>query len=245
MQTLQMTVDMFFKGGFFMWPLLLCAIGGIVLIIERMLFLRENRFDRDQFYFELKTALKEGNLDKATVLAAKTPGIVGRVLQECLLRIAAGERDVEAATEKEILSEMSSVERSRGWLATVIQVAPLLGLIGTVQGMIMCFMTIEQTATADPRVLANGIYTALITTFAGLLIAIPVSLAQEHIRKQTNNILHHMDLCLIEIREWLDDREKPAAGRRLEAARHALEELKAQSDATAASVAPASLAAEV
>jgi len=228
MQTIQATYDLFFKGGFFMWPLLACAIAGIVLFVERLLFLRENRVDWDRFQFELKSALKDNHLDKATVLAAKTPGIVGRVMQECLLRISAGERDVEAATEKEILSEMASVERSRGWLATLIQVAPLLGLIGTVQGMIMCFMTIEQTATTDPKVLAGGIYTALITTFAGLLIAIPLSLAQEHIRKQINNVLHHLDLYLLEVREWLDAQQHPDARHKLDDARSVLEQATAK-----------------
>ena len=233
MEFLKTMFDLYFKGGIFMWPLLACAIAAIVLIIERMLFLRENKIEWDHFHFELRSALKDGNLDKAIVLAAKTPGVIGRVMQECLLRIQAGERDVESATEKEILTEMASMERSRGWLATIIQVAPLLGLIGTVQGMIMCFMTIERTATADPRVLAGGIYTALITTFAGLLIAIPASLAQEHIRKRINNILHYLDLYLVEVREWLDVREKPEKGRKLEAARNALRDATDTSDATA------------
>lgn len=206
MEYLKMTVDMFLKGGIFMWPLLIVAIAAVVLIIERFLFLRENKVDWDRFHFELKSALKDDNLDKAIVLAAKTRGVIGRVMQECLLRIQAGETDVESATEKEILSEMESMEKSRGWLATIITVAPLLGLIGTVQGMIVCFMTIERTATTDPKILAGGIYTALITTFAGLMIAIPASLAQEHIRKQTNRVLHYMDLYLVEVREWLEKR---------------------------------------
>ena len=237
MQFFELVVDMFLKGGFFMWPLLLCAIAGIVLIIERMLFLRENQINWDHFQFELRSALKNNNLDKAIVLAAKTPGMIGRVMQECLLRIQAGETDVESATEKEILSEMESMEKSRGWLANIIQVAPLLGLIGTVQGMIMCFMTIERTSTADPRVLANGIYTALITTFAGLLIAIPVSVAQEYIRKRINKILHHLDLYLVEVREWLEHRDDPSAGSRLEAARTALETAtKRESEAANAAV---------
>jgi biopolymer transport protein ExbB len=206
MDFLRTTVDLFLKGGIFMWPLLVVAIAGVVLIIERLLFLRENKVDWDRFHFELKTALRDGNLDKAIVLAAKTKGVIGRVLQECLLRVQAGETDVESATEKEILGEMESMEKSRGWLATIITVAPLLGLIGTVQGMIVCFMTIEQTADTSPKILAGGIYTALITTFAGLLIAIPASLAQEYIRKQTNRVLHYMDVYLVEIREWLEKR---------------------------------------
>lgn len=210
MEMLRFLVDMFFKGGIFMWPLLAVAVVSIVLIIERWIYLRENRIAWDRFQFELKAALKENNLDKAVVLAAKTKGMVGRVMQECLLRVQAGHSDIEEATEKEILTEMSSMERSRGWLATMVQIAPLLGLIGTVQGMIQCFMKIEASAQTDPRMLAGGIYTALITTFAGLVIAIPVSIAQEHIRKETNKILHHLDIYLVEVREWLEAKGRPA-----------------------------------
>ncbi len=204
MDYLKFAVDMFYKGGFFMWPLLVCAIASIVLIIERALYLRENKIDWDRFHFELKGALSENNLEKAVVLAAKTKGLIGRVMQECFLGIKAGHKNIEEITEKEVLNEMGPMEKSRGWLATMIQVAPLLGLIGTVQGMIQCFMQIEAAGAADPKMLAGGIYTALITTFAGLLIAIPASLAQEHIRKESNNILHHMDLCLLEVQEWVD-----------------------------------------
>jgi biopolymer transport protein ExbB len=202
MDMLKFLVEMFQKGGLFMWPLLAVAIVSIVLIIERVFFLRENKVDWDRFQFDLRSALKEDSLEKAIVLAAKTRGVIGRVMQECLLRVQAGQTDIEDATEKEILTEMTSMERSRGWIATMIQVAPLLGLIGTVQGMIMCFMRIEASAQTDPKMLAGGIYTALITTFAGLLIAIPVSLAQEHIRKETNKVLHFLDLYLVEVREW-------------------------------------------
>lgn len=202
MEMIRFLVDLTIKGGIFMVPLGLVAVVALVLIVERLLFLRENKLDWDRFHFELKSALKDNDVERSVVLAARTKGVIGRVMQECLLRVQAGESDVESATEKQILSEMSSMERSRGWLANMIQIAPMLGLIGTVQGMIMCFMRIEQSAATDPKLLANGIYTALITTFAGLLIAIPVSVAQEHIRKETNKVLHFLDLYLLEVREW-------------------------------------------
>jgi len=213
MNAIQTVVELFFKGGIFMWPLLACAITGIVLVIERFLFLRDNRVDWDRLQFELRSLLKNNELDKAIALAAKTPGIVGRVLHECLLRVQNGERNVETASEKEILNEMASMHKSRGWLATIIQISPLLGLIGTVQGMIMVFMQIEASATVDPRMLGAGIYTKLITTFTGLLIVIPLSVAQEEIRKRTNDILHHLDLCLVEVREWLDEQQRREEGR--------------------------------
>lgn len=218
METLKWLVTTAAKGGFFMIPLLVVAAAALAVVVERLLYLRENRIDWDRFQFELRSALRENHLDKAVVLAAKTRGLVGRVMQEALLRVQAGETDLDRATEKVILAEMGAMEKSRGWLATLIQVAPMLGLIGTVQGMIMVFMTIERTASADPRVLGGGIYTKLITTFTGLIIAVPASLAQEHIRKRSNDILHHLELYLLEVKDWVRQRE----GRRAAAAEASL-----------------------
>lgn len=202
-------VDVCIKGGFFMIPLCIVALIGLVLMIERLLYLRENRIDGDRFHFELKTALKENALDEAIVLAARTKGIVGKVIQEGLLRIKAGETDIETATEKVILAEMMSVQRSRGWIINMSQVAPLLGILGTVWGLVVAFMAIERTASTDPRILASGIYQALITTVAGLIIAIPLIVFQEHLRKETNRILSYLDLYLAEVKEWLARRPAP------------------------------------
>ncbi|MBU4212293.1 MAG: MotA/TolQ/ExbB proton channel family protein [Verrucomicrobia bacterium] len=203
MTWLTTTVDMCMRGGIFMIPLALVALGSIILMIERMLFLHENCIDGDRFQFELRTALKENNLEQAIVLAARTKGFIGRIIEECLLRIKAGEKDVDDATEKVILSEMTAMEKSRGWLVAFYQVAPLLGILGTVWGLIVAFMVIEKTAATDPRMLAGGIYQALITTVTGLLIAIPVILFVEHLRKNTNYLLSLLDIYLAEIRDWI------------------------------------------
>lgn len=203
MSWIQTTLDLCIKGGIFMIPLLAVALAGVVLVIERLLYLRENRIDSDQFHFELKAALKENSIDQAIALAARTKGVIGRVLQEGFLRIKAGEKDVGTATEKIILAEMMAMEKSRGWIVNISQVAPLLGILGTVWGLVVAFMTIERTASTDPRLLAGGIYQALITTVAGLLIAIPMIIFQEHLRKQTNHILALLDLYLVEVKEWL------------------------------------------
>src|SRR5512134_3101195 len=111
--------DMTLKGGFFMIPIGVCALVGIILAIERLLFLRENRIQGDRLHFELQTALKEDDLDRAVVLAAKTKGIVGRVLEEGLRRVQGGETDIDVATEKIIHSEMAQMEKSRDWLVTI------------------------------------------------------------------------------------------------------------------------------
>ncbi len=209
MDVLKVGLEMCWKGGPFMIPLGLVAIAALVLVIERILFIRQNRIDGDRFHFELRAALRDNDLNRAITLAAATRGMIGRVIQEGLLRLQSGETDVAAATEKIIHSEMSQIEKSRGWLINLFQVAPLLGILGTVQGMVVAFMKIEQTGSTDPKLLAGGIYMALITTVAGLLIAVPVAVAQEFIRTETNKILHYLDLYLIEIREWIDHRQKP------------------------------------
>lgn len=211
MTWLSTTLDLCIKGGFFMIPLACVAVAAIVLTVERILYLRENRIDGDKFHFELRTALKENAVDQAIALAAATRGVIGRVVEEGLLRVKAGETDIEQATEKAVLAEMISMEKSRGWIVNLAQVAPLLGILGTVWGLVVAFMTIERTASTDPRLLAGGIYQALITTVAGLLIAIPLTLIQEHVRKQTNRILALLDLYLVEIKEWLAHRAKTEA----------------------------------
>lgn len=206
MDVLKLCVDLCLKGGFFMIPLGLVAIAAVVMIVERLIYLRQNRIDGDRFHFELRSALKDNDLNKAIALAARTKGMVGRVIEEGLLHIQAGETDVAVATEKVIHSEMAPMEKSRGWLVNFSQIAPLLGILGTVQGMIVAFMKIEQSGATDPKMLAGGIYMALITTVAGLVIAVPVTVAQEYIRTETNKILHYLDLYLIEIREWVERR---------------------------------------
>lgn len=207
------TVDMCIKGGIFMIPLGIIALVTIALVIERLLFLRENRIDGDRFQFELRTALKESNLDLAIVLAARTKGVIGRIIEECLLRLKAGETDVDDATEKVILSEMTAMEKSRGWLVVFYQIAPLIGILGTIWGLIIAFMVIEQSATTDPHLLAGGIYQALITTVAGLVIAIPILLFVEYLRKCTNYILSLLDIYLAEIRDWVRQRAKTEVSR--------------------------------
>ena len=117
METLKFLVDMYFRGGFFMHLLLFVGLISIAMVIERLIYLRENRLDWDRFQFELKSALKSDDLGKAIAVSARTKGLVGRVMQECLLKVQAGETDIADATEKEILTEMTSMERSRGWLS--------------------------------------------------------------------------------------------------------------------------------
>ena len=206
MSFLTTMVDLFLKGGAFMIPLAVVAVAGVILAVERLLFLRENRIDGDRFQYQLRTALKDNDLDGVVVVAAKTKGIIGRVMEEGLLNIQAGQKDIVAATEKVIHSEMSAMERSRGWLITIAQAAPLLGIVGTVYGMIVAFMAIEQSASTDPRLLAGGIYQALVTTMFGLLIAIPMIFFSEYVRNKTNRVLHYLDLFLIETRDWLASR---------------------------------------
>lgn len=200
--------DTILKGGIFMIPLVITGVAAIILMIERFLFLRENRINGDRLQFELQNALKENDLDKAIVLAAKTPGVIGRVLEEGLRRVQTGETDISAATEKVIHGEMKQMEKSRDWLSTISTISPLLGILGSVYGMIVAFNRIEQTGGTDPKLLAGGLAIALICTVTGLAIAIPTTVAHDYVRKQTNNILHGMDLYLLEIGEWLDKKKK-------------------------------------
>jgi biopolymer transport protein ExbB len=100
------------------------------------------------------------------------------------------------------------MEKSRDWLTTIATISPLLGILGSVYGMIVAFNRIEQSGGTDPKLLAGGLSIALICTVSGLVIAIPATVAHDYVRKQTNNILHSMDLYLLEIGEWLEKKKK-------------------------------------
>jgi len=203
MESFRVFADLCVKGGIFMIPLGIVALAAVILVIERFIYLRHNRIDGDRFDFELRTALKDNDLERAVALAGRTQGLIGRVLAEGLVKIQEGHTDVLGATEKIIHKEMSGMEKSRGWLLTLAQVAPLLGILGTVYGLVVAFMAIERTASTDPKVVASGIYQALITTVAGLVISIPIIVILEHIRRRTNHILYYLDLYLMEVRDWL------------------------------------------
>lgn len=170
-------VEFFNKGGKFMWGLLFLSIVGVAVIIERSITLHKARSDVRKLMEQVVGALKKGRLDEAIEVCASMRGPIPQILHAGLLRAKKGTAAVEKAIETAGIIEMSFLERGLIILATVANVAPLLGFLGTVSGMVSAFEAIAQAEQVSAKLVASGISEALITTMTGLMIAIPTQIA--------------------------------------------------------------------
>lgn len=171
---------LFGKGGWAMYPLLLLSTIGVGLIIYNGLALRERPFLRSDALEELEPALKSLDIEKARSICADNPGAVTNIVGAGLRRVDPDVFDpttIEKAMEEASSEELSSPFTFINYLATVGSVSPMIGLLGTVSGMVKAFNTIETEGMGKPELLAGNISEALITTASGLVVAIPAMIA--------------------------------------------------------------------
>jgi len=163
------------QGGTFVWPIILVGLLGLLLLIERVfyLFVRKQRVST---IGAVERAVHRGDLDQAKAIVEAGATDLDRLLLRGLETVSEPVEVREAALEQVLLSEEPKLERSLTLLAAAAGVAPLLGLLGTVTGMIGTFDVIAQHGTGNPRLLSGGISMALITTQLGLIVAVPLLL---------------------------------------------------------------------
>jgi biopolymer transport protein ExbB len=167
----------FLKGGPVMYPLLLCSIIALAAIIERFLFwMKERRVSTPQLIQQLLRLTERGLFDEAQAEAAGTRDPIARILVNGLSH---HHFSLEGALDVAVQAELRRMKRSLGILDTLITVAPLLGIFGTVTGILAAFGALEGRIP-DPRIVASGIAQAVITTVAGLGIAIPTVVAYNY-----------------------------------------------------------------
>lgn len=176
-------LTIFKDGGFMMYALLLCSMVALGVIIAKGITLWIMHRDTDQILNEVQELTKAGKIDAAIERCVETPGPTAAILLVGLRRVKADlakggidDQDLERAIDTTGTIELGFVERGLVILATVANVAPLLGFLGTVIGMIIAFASIEASGSVEPTMVAGGIKVALITTAAGLVIAIPTNI---------------------------------------------------------------------
>lgn len=166
--------ELFLRGGVVMWPILLTSIIGAVVIIERWLVLRRAHIDAGQFLMKLRAVMHKGDIAAAVNFCAKTNAPLSNILKRGLMTYSEGHDRVREAIENAGKEEAFKLEERLGMLANVAGIAPLLGFLGTVTGMIGAFQSIQTLGgTATPADLAGGIWEALLTTAFGLFVGIP------------------------------------------------------------------------
>ena len=172
-------LSLFSDGGFMMYPLVLCSLIALGVIIAKSWTLYVAHASTHAVLSEVEEAAAEGRLHDAGELAAARPGPAAAILVAGLRRITsgdAGDKELASAIRTTGTIELGFLERGLVILATVANVAPLMGFLGTVVGMILAFAAIEAAGDVDPTLVAGGIKVALLTTATGLVIAIPVNI---------------------------------------------------------------------
>lgn len=188
-------VERFNEGneGGFMWPVLVALILGLAIFLERIITLNLADIDTRKFIVDVQETLQEGGVSAARELCAETRGPVASVFQAGLMRVDEGIEAAEKAISAYGSIEMSFLERGLVWLSLFIAIAPLLGFLGTVVGMIQAFDAIEQAGDISPSLVAGGIKVALLTTAAGLLAGIILQIGYNYCVSKIDRLISEME----------------------------------------------------
>ena len=185
--------QMWTDGGFMMWPLGACAVIGAIVIVWKLFDLSMKSVRTRKVLHAVDERLAELDIDGALEAARQSNSPAGRILAAGLARHQEGSERVQKAIENVGLIEMAGLESGLVWLATCSNVAPLLGFLGTVVGMIEAFQAIEFAGEVEATLVARGIKIALITTAAGLTIAIPINVAHNYFVTRVDRLVIDME----------------------------------------------------
>ncbi|WP_349763920.1 MotA/TolQ/ExbB proton channel family protein [Fusobacterium sp. SYSU M8D902] len=202
----------FVEGGMMMWLLGALSILGLGTILERTAYFFKNERDlKGDFKDQIITLVREGKEDEAIELCEKTNNSVSRTVKSILLAYKY-ENDMYESKEKlmkeKALEQIENLEKRLSILGIVSFISPMAGLLGTVLGMIKSFKAIALEGAGDPNVVANGISEALVTTAAGLLIAIPAIIAYNFFNRKVDKIMMQIEktsTALINIKKNRDE----------------------------------------
>ncbi len=189
-------LDMIQKGGPVMWPIILCSVFAFAILLERLFHLHRAKIDTVDFMGKIGNTLKRNKIMEAIEMCNNTPGPIAHIMKAGILKHDRPRNEIREAIEDAGVHEVPRLEKNLSALATIATISPLLGLLGTVTGMVRCFQIIQEKSTTlnpiNPGDLAGGIWEALITTVAGLVVAIPTYVAY-------NYLVSRVDYCVLEM----------------------------------------------
>ncbi len=184
----------FIEGGAgFMGIILLCLIFGLALAIERILYLNLATTNTDKLLDKIEDALNEGGIEAAKEVCRNTRGPVASIFYQGLDRSSEGLEMVEKSIVSYGSVQMGLLEKNLSWISLFISIAPMLGFMGTVIGMIQAFDNIRQAGNVSPQIVAGGIGVALLTTLFGLIVAVVLQLFYNYILSKIDSIVNKME----------------------------------------------------
>ncbi|MBI5809101.1 MAG: MotA/TolQ/ExbB proton channel family protein [Ignavibacteriales bacterium] len=202
-------IEMFFKGGIVMWPILLSSIIAVAITIEKFLSIKKSKVNVGAFTIKIRGILKKKDIAGAINYCMEEKSPISNIIRRGLKKYKFGRKRVIEAIEAAGKIEISKMEKGLSTLATIAGAAPMLGFLGTVTGMISAFMKIQELqGSASPADLAGGIWEALITTAFGLFVGIPALALYNYFLSLVNKNVLDMERIATEILDVLDDTEK-------------------------------------
>ena len=191
------------QGGPVIWLILLAAAIALATFIERVLYCHQSQINSAEFLNGVRTVLKRDNVVEAIAICDATPSPVARIVKTAILNRDRGRDRVREAVEEAGLTEVPRLEEKLNLLATIAQIAPLLGLLGTILGFIETFRQLQSDGLyahiSGEHSLAEGIWTALICAAAGIAVAIPVHAGYNYLVSRINKIVLDMERAAAEI----------------------------------------------
>ena len=189
-------------AGWPIWPLILTSIIGVAIILERFWSLRKSQIIPDGLIVEIKTMIKQNNLDNNKVNILKNSSPLGDLLAVAIAKRKDSVEVIKSALDERAGIIVHNLERYLGVLVTIATVAPLLGLFGTIIGMVELFSSFTSSGH-DVAVFARGISIALYNTAGGIVVAVPAMIAYRFFRSKIDNYLNEMEHYAIQIVEIL------------------------------------------
>ena len=193
-------------GGPLMIPLALCSIIAVYIFVERILTINKANVSSDAFMGKIKELVLRSDINGAKLLCSQHDTPVARMIEKGVARIGSPLKNIEASIENVGKIEVFRLEKNLSVLATIAGAAPMIGFLGTVIGMVGAFIAIAQEeGSVSPKLLADGIYTAMVTTVAGLIVGIIAYLGYNYLVTRVSKVVHRMEYSSIEFIDLLQE----------------------------------------
>ncbi len=199
-------IDLAVAGGFMMIPIILLSLIAIYIFIERFLTINKANQDPNAFMHRVKEQVLKGDVNGAKLLCTQTDSPIARMIEKGISRIGSPLKNIEASIENVAKIEIFKLEKNLSTLATIAGSAPMMGFLGTVIGMVKAFIAIsQQEGSVSPKLLSSGIYTAMVTTVAGLIVGIIAYLAYNYLVSRVQKVIHKMEYTSIDFVDLLQE----------------------------------------
>jgi biopolymer transport protein ExbB len=201
--------DLAIKGGWLMIPIALLLFIAVAIFIERILVIRKADKEDPTFMNRIKDYIHEGRIDSAINLCRMTNTPISRMIEKGISRLGRPMNDILVAIENVGNMEIAKLEKGFTWVSTAAATAPMLGFLGTVTGMVRAFFDMANAgANVDITLLSSGIYEALVTTVAGLIVGVIALFAYNYLVSQVNGAVNKMEARSMEFMDLLNEPAK-------------------------------------